>query len=141
LEDMHSKSKDDLAVGQKIRRYRCDAGLTQKEVATRIGVTGVQFHRYEIGATRVAASRLIAIASALNIRAETLLASASAVEARPMLAYLESSQEIVDLLQAFNSIDNPRNRSALLALARMMSSAPQQQAGEMLKASFLKLDA
>jgi hypothetical protein len=100
-----------------------------------------QFHRYETGATRVADSRLIAIASALNIRVETLLAPASAVEARPMPAYLEASQEIVDLLQAFSSIDNPRHRSALLALARMMSSAPQQQAGERLKASLLKLDA
>jgi transcriptional regulator with XRE-family HTH domain len=123
LKNMHPQFKVDSAVGQKIRRYRHDAGLTQKEIADRIGVTGAQFHRYESGMTRVAASRLIAIANVLNVRAETLLDGASNVAAKTLLAPANPGQEMIDLLQAFNNLSDSQHRSALLALARAMSSA------------------
>jgi transcriptional regulator with XRE-family HTH domain len=122
---MQTRSKADLAVGKEIRRHRRNAGLTQKDVAARIGVTGAQFHRYETGTTRITTSRLIAIAEALNMRPDTLLAAASAAEATPLLVPASSSQEVVDLVQMFGSIIDPRHRSALVAVARMMLSAPQ----------------
>ncbi|MFC7556250.1 helix-turn-helix domain-containing protein [Pseudoroseomonas wenyumeiae] len=119
---MHTISQTDSAVGREIRRHRRQAGLTQKDVAARIGVTGAQFHRYETGATRITTSRLIAIATALNIRPDTLLAAASTEEAKHPLASSNASQEIVDLVQMFASID-PQHRSALVAVARMISSS------------------
>jgi transcriptional regulator with XRE-family HTH domain len=143
---MHTISQADLAVGHEIRRHRRHAGLTQKEVAARIGVTGAQLHRYETGATRIATSRLIAIAEALNMRPDRLLAAASTAKAECPLVPSNSSQEILDLVQMFASIADPRHRSALVAVARMMSSSPQQhpqtetvvgaqEATEVLKAS------
>jgi transcriptional regulator with XRE-family HTH domain len=121
---MHPQFDVDSAVGQKIRRYRRDAGFTQKEIAGRIGVTNAQFHRYETGVNRVAASRLIAIANVLNVNAETLLVAASDIEAKPLLSLADPGQEIIDLLQVFGSLSNPQHRYALLALARAMSPAP-----------------
>lgn len=112
----------DSAVGREIRQYRRAAGLTQKQVADIIGVTGAQFHRYETGATRITASRLIAIANALGVRADTLLAAASSVDMEPQAVPSNSSQEIVELVQMFGSIVDPRHRSALVAVARMMTS-------------------
>jgi transcriptional regulator with XRE-family HTH domain len=148
---MHTISKADLAVGQEVRRHRRQAGLTQKEVAARIGVTGAQFHRYETGATRITTSRLIEIAKVLNMHPNTLLAAASAAEAEPPSEPANSGQEIVDLVQMFSSISDPRHRAALMAVARMMASGPpkpgkaeavpgaQQGLTEMLKASVLKI--
>ncbi|MBC9179600.1 helix-turn-helix transcriptional regulator [Roseomonas ludipueritiae] len=119
---MRNPSTPDSAVGREIRQYRRAAGLTQKQVADIIGVTGAQFHRYETGATRITASRLIAIANALGVRADTLLAAASSVEMEQPAAPANSSQEIVELVQMFGSIVDPRHRSALVAVARMMTS-------------------
>ncbi|MFC7556372.1 helix-turn-helix domain-containing protein [Pseudoroseomonas wenyumeiae] len=149
---MHTISKADSAVGYEIRRHRRQAGLTQKDVAARIGVTGAQFHRYETGATRITMSRLIAIAAALNMRPDTLLAAASTAEAELRLAPSNVSQEIIDLVQMFASIE-PQHRSALVAVARMISSSPQQHprpeavvggqqgAADMLQASDMKIAA
>jgi transcriptional regulator with XRE-family HTH domain len=149
---MHTISKADSAVGHEIRRHRRLAGLTQKDVAARIGVTGAQFHRYETGATRITTGRLIGIAAALNIRPDTLLAAASTAEAEQPLVSSNASQEIIDLVQMFASID-PQHRSALVAVARMMSSSPQQhprletivgaqqETAEMLKACDMKIAA
>lgn len=119
---MRNPLTPDSAVGREIRQYRRAAGLTQKQVADIIGVTGAQFHRYETGATRITASRLIAIANALGVRADTLLAAASSAETEQPIAPANSSQEIVELVQMFGSIVDPRHRSALVAVARMMTS-------------------
>jgi transcriptional regulator with XRE-family HTH domain len=148
---MHTISKADLAVGKEVRRHRRQAGLTQKDVAARIGVTGAQFHRYETGATRITTSRLIEIAKVLNMHPNTLLAAASAAEDEPNPAPSNSGQEIVDLVQMFSSITDPRHRAALMAVARMMASEPQkpgkadpamgaqQGLADMLKAGVLKI--
>jgi transcriptional regulator with XRE-family HTH domain len=122
---MSASSKAALALAKEIRRHRRAAGLTQQDIAARIGVSGAQFHRYETGATRITTSCLIAIADALNMRPDMLLATASAAEVEPLLVPTNSSQEIVDLVQMFGSILDPRHRGALVAVARMMSSTPQ----------------
>jgi transcriptional regulator with XRE-family HTH domain len=95
-----------------------------------IGVTGAQLHRYETGSTRITASRLIAIANALGVRPDTLLAAASATDTieQPVLP-ASSSQEIVELIQMFGSIADPRHRSALVAVARMMTAPQAQRSG------------
>lgn len=118
----------DSAVGREIRQYRRSAGLTQKQIASMVGVTGAQLHRYETGSTRITASRLIDIANALGVRPDTLLATAAAAGAEPvaMPNMANSGQEIVELIQMFGSITDPRHRSALVAVARMMTT-PQAQ--------------
>jgi transcriptional regulator with XRE-family HTH domain len=126
--NMHMISQADLTVGTEIRRHRRKAGLTQKDVAARIGVTAPQFHRYEAGTTRIATHRLIAIAEVLNIRPDRLLAAASIEETAPLIASESSTQQIVDLVQTFSSIVDPRQRGALMAMARLMASASQQRA-------------
>lgn len=57
----------DSAVGQRIRQRRKSLGLSQTELAVRVGVKFQQVQKYETGVNRVAASRLWKIAEALTV--------------------------------------------------------------------------
>ena len=57
----------DRHVGARIRERRTMLGLTQQQVAERIGVTYQQAHKYEAGANRLSAGRLYQIAQALGV--------------------------------------------------------------------------
>jgi transcriptional regulator with XRE-family HTH domain len=120
----------DSAVGREIRQYRRSAGMTQKQIANMVGVTGAQLHRYETGSTRIAASRLIAIANALGVRPDTLLATASNGEPHVTSLPVSTSEEIVELIQMFGNISDPRHRTALVAVARMMTTQHSQRSGQ-----------
>jgi|LNFM01.1.fsa_nt_gb transcriptional regulator with XRE-family HTH domain len=109
----------DRAVGARIRRLRRANGLTLRGLGSAIGVSAVQFQRYETGASRVAASRLIAIADALGIPIETLLTTprdvlGEAVVERPR-------HDVAELVRIFGEIRDPAHRSAILAFVRAMA--------------------
>jgi|ERR1700722_18952166 len=57
----------DSYVGQKLRARRIFLGLSQTEVADAIGITFQQIQKYEKGANRVGASRLLQISDALGV--------------------------------------------------------------------------
>lgn len=57
----------DTEVGQRIRERRVALGMSQTELGRRAGVKFQQIQKYESGANRVSASRLWAIASALDV--------------------------------------------------------------------------
>jgi transcriptional regulator with XRE-family HTH domain len=112
----------DSALGRKVRELRRSRGMTQKELASAVGVTGAQLHRYETGATRVAASRMIAIAEALGVRPDVLLGSAAPEAPAPAPAEATTGDDLLELIQLFSAIGDPKNRNAVLAIARMMAS-------------------
>lgn len=112
----------DSALGRKVRELRRSRGMTQKELASAVGVTGAQLHRYETGATRVAASRMIAIAEALGVRPDVLLGSAAPEAQAPPPAEASTGDDLLELIQLFSAIGDPKNRNAVLAIARMMAS-------------------
>ncbi|NKE45447.1 helix-turn-helix domain-containing protein [Roseomonas frigidaquae] len=125
-----SPTSADASVGSRIKELRRAAGRTQKEIADIVGVTGAQFHRYETGATRIATSRLLGIATALGVRPEALVGSASP-RPEPMVDFIEgATDELVELVQVFSTISDPRRRSALMAFARAVARGqPLQSAG------------
>ncbi len=57
----------DTSVGKRIRQRRKELGLSQSELANRIGVKFQQVQKYETGVNRVAASRLWNIAETLQV--------------------------------------------------------------------------
>lgn len=107
----------DVAVGVRIRALRRAAGRTQKQLASHVGVTNAQLHRYEAGISRVAASRLVAIARALEVRVEDLLNEGERTLATPY------AEEFASLARAFAAIADPRHRAALVSLANTMAGA------------------
>lgn len=56
----------DIHVGDKLRLMRTLRGLSQTELAGKVGLTFQQVQKYESGANRISASRLWEIAEALD---------------------------------------------------------------------------
>src|SRR3954468_5904980 len=57
----------DRHVGARLHARRIALGLTQQELAARIGIAYQQAHKYEKGANRISAGRLHALARALGV--------------------------------------------------------------------------
>ena len=57
----------DSEIGRRLRQARLAENLTQDGLAQRIGISFQQVQKYENGTNRVSASRLWAIANALNL--------------------------------------------------------------------------
>ena len=57
----------DIYVGQRIRMRRKELGISQTELGKATGVTFQQIQKVEKGSNRIAASRLLMSAQALNV--------------------------------------------------------------------------
>jgi transcriptional regulator with XRE-family HTH domain len=120
-----SPTHTDAAVGRRIRDLRTSMGMPLAELSGLIGVSQPQLYRYESGLTRVAASRLIAIAAALGVSVEALASGGQAMPSRQG----GGGFEVDLLLRAFGNIARPERRSALIALARSMAETDIAEPG------------
>jgi len=66
-------------LGQRIARLRKERGLTQKELAEKVGIIQVLVSDYEKGKLRLHAEMVVRFARALGIRADELLGLTSDV--------------------------------------------------------------
>ena len=57
----------DVHVGKRIRHRRWLVGMTQQQLAEKVGIKFQQIQKYETGMNRVSASRLWDIAAALSV--------------------------------------------------------------------------
>jgi transcriptional regulator with XRE-family HTH domain len=113
----------ELIIGARLRTRRRQLGLSQSDLAERLGVSFQQVQKYERGANRVAASTLLSAARALNTTLAWLVGEeASGRDDDDDVFRALSRPGALEMLQAFNAIPDPRTRIALLALAREMTS-------------------
>lgn len=73
----------DAAIGERIRRRRVELGLTQEQLACRVGISYQQIQKYECGANRISASRLYALACRLDVAPAYFYADLVAPAATP----------------------------------------------------------
>ena len=64
---------DYYLIGQKIRKYRKAQGISQEQLAERIGVSVTHMSHIETGNTKLSLSVFVAIADSLNVRTDDLL--------------------------------------------------------------------
>ena len=57
----------DVHVGKRVRHRRWMCGMTQKQLADKVGIKFQQIQKYETGFNRISASRLWDIAAALQV--------------------------------------------------------------------------
>lgn len=68
----------DVQIGQRIKRARIDASITQQELGQILGRSSQQIHKYEQGTNRVSAGTLFTIAQALDRSVEWFFLDATA---------------------------------------------------------------
>jgi transcriptional regulator with XRE-family HTH domain len=114
----------ELVIGARMRTRRRQRGLSQSELAEQLGVSFQQVQKYERGANRVAASTLLTAARALGTTISWLVGEESSGrdDDDDDVFRALSRPGALEILQAFNAIDDPRSRAALLALAREMAA-------------------
>jgi transcriptional regulator with XRE-family HTH domain len=116
----------DVHVGKRIRHRRWLVGMTQQQLAERVGIKFQQIQKYETGANRVSASRLWDIADALDVEVSFFFegleteSSERQDSADDIPADLLGDKEALDLVRSYYAIpENQRRR--LFDLARVLS--------------------
>jgi transcriptional regulator with XRE-family HTH domain len=114
----------ELAIGARMRTRRRQLGLSQSDLADKLGVSFQQVQKYERGANRVAASTLVAASVALGTTVAWLVGEeASGRDDDEDVFRALSRPGALEILQAFNAINDAPARMALLALVREMAAS------------------
>lgn len=113
----------DAHVGKRIRHRRWMVGMTQQQLADRVGIKFQQIQKYETGMNRVSASRLWDIAEALGVQIAFFFdgladAAAQAAAVTDVLA----DKEALELVRSYYAIPEAQRRR-LFDLARVLSEA------------------
>ena len=116
----------DVHVGKRVRHRRWLVGMTQQQLAERVGIKFQQIQKYETGANRVSASRLWDIADALDVDVSFFFegleteSSEHDESSEGIPSDLLGDKEALDLVRSYYSIpENQRRR--LFDLARVLS--------------------
>lgn len=115
----------DVMVGQQLRRQRTLLGLSQERLGALLGVTYQQIQKYERGANRVGSSRLHELAGILDVPVAYFFAAGPGAAGSPAddPGDAVGRRETLELVRAFNRIDDPRIRRRVLDLARALAGA------------------
>ena len=114
----------DVHVGKRVRHRRWLVGMTQQQLAEKVGIKFQQIQKYETGMNRVSASRLWDISDALAVPVSFFFegldpeADANTEAPKDILA----DKEALELVRSYYAMpENQRKR--LFELARVMSDA------------------
>lgn len=117
----------DEHVVKRIRHRRWMVGMTQQQLASKVGIKFQQIQKYETGTNRVSASRLWNIANALNVGVSFFfegLEEEGAVERADQLgaADMIADKEALDLVRAYYGIPELQRRR-LFDLTRALADS------------------
>ncbi|MBU2605489.1 MAG: helix-turn-helix domain-containing protein [Alphaproteobacteria bacterium] len=127
----------DRVVGQRVRWRRRELKLTQERLGELLNLTFQQVQKYEKGVNRVSAGRLFEIASVLGVPityfyegAEGFVEHENAQATEDGKAHAPvMNSETLELIAAFQKIEDNSLRKSLLATVRAAASAyePKQR--------------
>ena len=113
----------DAHVGKRIRHRRWMVGMTQQQLADKVGIKFQQIQKYETGMNRVSSSRLWDIADALGVSIsfffEGLADGQAAAQAQ---GDMMADKEALELVRSYYAIPEAQRRR-LFDLARVLSDA------------------
>lgn len=108
---------DYYQIGQRIRKYRKAYGLSQEQVAERIGISVTHMSHIETGNTKLSLPVLAALARTLDVRTDDLLYAAAAGDKPTQV------EEIAALLEDCT----PQQTAILAEILRAAKTALQKQ--------------
>ena len=117
----------DVHVGKRVRHRRWMVGMTQQQLAERVGIKFQQIQKYETGMNRISASRLWDIAEALNAPVSFFFEGISndvdeSASDGPIPGDILADKEALDLVRSYYAIPETQRRR-LFELARVLSDA------------------
>jgi transcriptional regulator with XRE-family HTH domain len=118
-------SSIDAIVGRNIRFQRIARGISQEELAERLGVTFQQVQKYEKGANRTSAGRLAQIASILETGLMPLFDGVDVAGrgSSETLGALLADHKAVELVRAFGTIQSRKLRIAIVQLVKQIAAS------------------
>ncbi|HBF59912.1 MAG TPA: XRE family transcriptional regulator [Methyloceanibacter sp.] len=127
-----SPQQTDVIVGHNIRFWRLERKMSQTDLANILGLTFQQIQKYENGANRVGASRLMQIALALDVPIHVFFDGAG-----PATTEMESpikfvgDQQALRLVRAFADIDDAGLRRSVVNLVEgIAESRPEESSAK-----------
>ena len=114
----------DVHVGKRVRHRRWLVGMTQQQLAEKVGIKFQQIQKYETGANRVSASRLWDIADAMDVPVSFFFEGLDGHDVGTVGAGtpndILADKEAMELVRSYYAIpENQRRR--LFDLARVLS--------------------
>ncbi len=116
----------DVHVGKRVRHRRWMLGMTQQQLADKVGIKFQQIQKYETGMNRISASRLWDISSAMNVSIAFFFEglgvnAASPAETAPVyFADPMAEREAIELVRSYTAIPAEQRRR-LFDLAKVLS--------------------
>ena len=117
----------DAHVGKRVRHRRWMTGMTQQQLAEKVGIKFQQIQKYETGMNRISASRLWDIAHALEVPVAYFFEglkdeAAPAEDEAGARGDLLADREALELVRSYYAIPETQRRR-LFDLARVLSDA------------------
>ncbi len=116
----------DVHVGKRVRHRRWMVGMTQQQLAGKVGIKFQQIQKYETGMNRISASRLWDIADALNVDVRFFFEGIDdAIDTGAMNGHgvpgdILADKEALELVRSYYAMPEMQRRR-LFELARVMS--------------------
>jgi transcriptional regulator with XRE-family HTH domain len=121
-------SSIDIAVGGNVHIWRMAKGLSQAQLANRVGVTFQQIQKYEVGANRIGTGRLVKLAAILEIPIAALFDGAEGADPSRSLLALIADKRAFRLARAFATVADTTLRLSLVNLVEQIAkTVPQPQ--------------
>jgi transcriptional regulator with XRE-family HTH domain len=114
----------DAHVGKRIRHRRWMVGMTQQQLADKVGIKFQQIQKYETGMNRVSASRLWDVADALGVSISFFFEGLAEGQIPAVVPQgdMMADKEALELVRSYYAIPEAQRRR-LFDLARVLSEA------------------
>jgi transcriptional regulator with XRE-family HTH domain len=112
----------DIQVGKRVRALRLERGMSQTNLADRLGLTFQQVQKYEKGTNRIGAGRLHRISEILGVPISTLFGASEGSHAPPskLFEFIDTAAS-VRIMRAYSRIQRPQVQQALTRLAEAIA--------------------
>ena len=119
---------DKKYIGAIIRLTRKTAGLSQMELAERVGISYQQIQKYEKGISEISIARLSQIADALNTRLGSFIADdEKTMVSESISRYGAVRDDEIEFLRLFRKIKSKKLKSGLLVIIKSIAELSENK--------------
>jgi transcriptional regulator with XRE-family HTH domain len=117
----------DVFIGRRLRLFREQAGLPQKTLGAKLGVTFQQIQKYERGGNRLSAAKLYRAAQILNHPVSDFFPAHAASSSQHLSSCghsLADNKKLLRALGSFRAIRDPKVRNGIITIICALAENP-----------------